>query len=115
MTAQDRDNLPLADYDHLPISALRDRIRSLTSEEIEQLLTYEQAHGDRLPVVNIMQARLEQLEAGAIPTSGQHEVRPEQAPSPGSGSAISTDTAADPVIFSPNDIPAHPGDPNRNE
>ena len=38
MSAPRRDELPLADYDHLPVPALRDRIRSLTTEELEQLL-----------------------------------------------------------------------------
>lgn len=113
MTDHKRGDLPLADYDHLPVSALRDRIRSLRIEEIEQLLAYEQAHGNRLPVVTTMRARLEQLEAGATPTSGQHEVRPEQPPPPAAGSPVSTDTAAEPTSPAPHGEPAQPGDPDR--
>lgn len=110
MSAPRRDELPLADYDHLPVPALRDRIRSLTTEELEQLLAYEQEHADRLPVVMAMHTRLEELKQGATPTSGRHDIRPEQPGGTRHGSAISgegTKGASPP----PHGVPAQPGRP----
>jgi hypothetical protein len=64
MTAPGRSSLPLRDYDHLPPPALANRIRSLTAEEISQLLSYEREHANRLPVVQLLQTRLAELAAG---------------------------------------------------
>ncbi|QCW49803.1 hypothetical protein FE634_04150 [Nocardioides dongxiaopingii] len=63
------DELPLPDYDHLPVGSLGHRIRSLDADGVTALLDYERAHGDRLPVVQVLQHRLTELEDGA-PTSG---------------------------------------------
>ena len=35
-----RNTLPLPDYDHLPIGGLESRVRSLTADEVEELLAY---------------------------------------------------------------------------
>ena len=68
--APDRDELPLPDYDQLPLGSLQARIRSLDATGVQALLSHEQSHGDRLPVVRVLQRRLEDLEAGAEPTDG---------------------------------------------
>ncbi|WP_298179192.1 hypothetical protein [Saccharomonospora sp.] len=111
MSTQRRDELPLADYDHLPVTALRDRIRSLTSEQLEQLLTYEREHADRLPVVMAMRTRLEELEQGATPTSGQHDIRPEQPGGTRHGSAVSGGVTSGSVTSPPHGVPAQSGQP----
>src|SRR3712207_7437690 len=59
------DELPLPDYDHLPIGSLEGRIRSLDADGLQALLDYEQAHGNRLPVTEILTRRLEAVREGA--------------------------------------------------
>src|SRR4051794_30565478 len=64
------DELPLPDYDHLPLGSVQSRIRSLDLVQLSSLLDYERAHGNRLPVVQVLEARAAQLDAGAQPTGG---------------------------------------------
>jgi hypothetical protein len=64
-----RGALPLPDYDELPVGAVEDRIRSLTTDEVERLVSHERAHANRAPVVEILSARLERLREGAEPPS----------------------------------------------
>ena len=66
----EHDQLPLPDYDHLPVDGLTSRIRTLDAAGLETLLEYERAHADRLPVTEAMQARLAELAAGAEPSGG---------------------------------------------
>ncbi len=61
-------DLPLPDYDHLPLETLRQRIRALDADQLTTVLTYEHEHGDRLPVTEALRIRLEQLRAGAEPS-----------------------------------------------
>ncbi|MGC7100842.1 hypothetical protein ACPZ19_39740, partial [Amycolatopsis lurida] len=56
---------PIADYDQLPIGSVQHRIRSLEAPALRALVEYEQSHGDRRPVLEILHARLDQLAAGA--------------------------------------------------
>jgi len=70
MAAPARDELPIPDYDHLPVTGLGHRIRSLTEAEIDVLIAYETAHGNRLPVVNVLQQRRRALAEGAAPSGG---------------------------------------------
>ncbi|QUH03234.1 hypothetical protein HUO13_22525 [Saccharopolyspora erythraea] len=71
------DRLPLPDYDELPIGQLRHRIRSLQPEQVRELLEHEQRHGHRLPVEELLTARLQELEEGAEPSPGSPESMPE--------------------------------------
>ena len=64
----ERDHLPLPDYDHLPLDALRQRVRALDAEQLETVLTYEREHGNRLPVTEVLRLRLEELQSGAEPS-----------------------------------------------
>ena len=66
----ERGSLPLADFDHLPVGDLVHRIRSLDASQLETLLRHEREHGDRLPVVQALQARLDQVRAGAELSDG---------------------------------------------
>lgn len=93
-----RSSLPLPDYDHLPLTALESRVRSLAAEGVEELLAYERTHADRLPVTEVLTARLEQLKSGARPTGGDPAaLRPEQA----EGHAGSPTPASSPEPFGP--------------
>jgi len=62
------DDLPLPDYDHLPTGVLATHIRGLDEAGLTQVLSYEQAHGNRLPVVQLLEQRLQQLRSGAEPS-----------------------------------------------
>ena len=64
------DELPLPDYDHLPLGSLEGRIRSLDADGLTALLSYERAHGDRLPVTLLLERRLESVRGGAELSGG---------------------------------------------
>ena len=69
-TSPDHVDLPLPDYDHLPLNSLILRVRTLDLEQLDAVLAYERAHADRLPVVQGLEQRRVQLEAGAEPSGG---------------------------------------------
>ena len=71
-TVESRDELPLADYDHLTLGSLRGRLRSLTVPELVQIREYELAHADRLPVVTMLDNRIARLatDAASAPSAG---------------------------------------------
>ncbi|GAB2881384.1 hypothetical protein GCM10027074_57030 [Streptomyces deserti] len=106
-----RNTLPLPDYDHLPLGGLESRVRSLSADEVEELLAYERSHADRLPVTELLGSRLEQLRAGAQPTSGDPgAVRPEQGEGH-SGSPVSPATSPEPFSPPPHGTPDQRGKP----
>ncbi len=106
-----RSTLPLPDYDHLPIGGLESRVRSLNAGEVEELLAYERTHADRLPVTELLSARLEQLRSGAEPTSGDPgALRPEQSASR-TGSPVSPATSPEPFGPPPHGTPDQRGKP----
>jgi hypothetical protein len=106
-----RDALPLPDYDHLPIGGLESRIRSLGVEEVEELLAYERSHADRLPATEVLSSRLEQLKAGAEPSSGDPTaLRPEQGAGR-TGSPVSPATSPQPLSPPPHGTPDQRGKP----
>src|SRR3954466_9100562 len=111
MTDHARNTLPLPDYDHLPIGGLESRVRSLSSGDVEELLRYERAHADRVPVVELLSARLEQLRSGAEPTSGDPgALRPEQH-GRDAGSPVSPATSPQPFGPPPGGTPDQRGKP----
>ncbi|MET8244376.1 hypothetical protein ABZV31_08025 [Streptomyces sp. NPDC005202] len=106
-----RSSLPLPDYDHLPLGALESRVRSLTVEEVEELLAFERTHADRLPVTEVLTSRLEQLQSGAQPTQGNPAaLRPEQAGSH-AGSPVTPATSPQPFSPPPHGTPDQRGKP----
>jgi hypothetical protein len=54
---------PLEGYDGMTLGALRGRLRSLTTEDLERVLRYEQAHAHRIPVVTLLEHRIAKLAA----------------------------------------------------
>jgi hypothetical protein len=69
------DELPLEDYDHMTLTALRSRIRSLDAAQLVQLREYEQAHANRLPVVKAFDTRLAKLAKGQRGPAARHRRR----------------------------------------
>ena len=102
----DSSDLPIPDFDHLPLGDLTTRIRSLEAPQVEALLAFEQEHGDRAPVVQVLSARLEQLAAGSQPSGGDpNAVNPQSPPAPAGGSVVNPATAG------PKLNPPSQGDP----
>ncbi len=103
------DELPLPDYDHLTLGSLRARMRSLDVVQLHQLLDYERAHADRLPVVTMFENRLRKLsQPGVEPSGGSPQARrPEAAGRPRGGSRVSPATSPDPAPASPHGVPGN--------
>jgi hypothetical protein len=105
-------DLPLPDYDHLPTGSLQNRIRSLSAEELEQVLAYERSHGDRLDVRTVLEARLSALRAGAEPSGGSPlAARPEAAPPPAGDTSVSPQTSGPKMNPPSQGVPSNPAQP----
>jgi hypothetical protein len=87
--------LPIPDYDQLPLNDLRHRIRGLEEDQLQGLFEHEEAHGNRIPVLEILHARLKELRHGAEPSSGDPSNAPGVTGTPG-GSQVTEATAAEP-------------------
>jgi hypothetical protein len=110
--APHHDELPLPDYDHLPLGSLQGRIRSLDADGLEQLLSYERAHGDRLPVVQVLESRLAAVRDGAEPTGGSPmAATPEVQHAPEPASNASPQTQGPPVNPPSQGDPTNPAQP----
>ena len=108
------DELPLPDYDHLPVGSLESRVRGLDSDGVAALLTYERAHGDRLPVVTVLENRLEALRNGAQPSQGDPlAATPEMQDAPPGGSVAGPATQGPPVNPPSHGDPTNPAQPRR--
>ena len=106
------DQLPLPEYDHLPLGSLESRVRGLDADQVEQLLAYERAHADRLPVVRMLELRLGALRGGAQPTTGSPLAdTPEVQHAPQAGSAVSPETQGPPVNPPAHGDPTNPAQP----
>lgn len=89
------DDLPLPDYDQLPAGDLRHRIRTLELPQIHTLIAHERDHGNRTAILEALEARREQLSAGAEPSPGDPSGASAPQGAPG-GPAVRPDTAAEP-------------------
>lgn len=108
-------DLPLRDYDHLPTAAVGQRIRSLAPDQLGQLLDYERRHANRPAVTQVMQARMAELEAGAVPSGGGQQSGPEWPEPPSADSAAGPQTTGPPSSPPPHGNPAQPGQPKGNK
>jgi hypothetical protein len=54
-------DLPLSDFDHMTGPQLRGRLRTLDRVQLVQLLDYERAHANRVPIVLMLENRLTKL------------------------------------------------------
>jgi hypothetical protein len=102
----ERDQLPLPDYDHLPLASLIQRIRSLDAEGLRLLLTYETSHGSRLPIVDALQTRQAELPEGMNP-----QFRVARCVGAGAVRATAESTHDRPDKIVTDDQPASHGDP----
>ena len=108
----EHETLPLPDYDHLPVGSLTSRIRTLDTEGLQTVLSYEKAHANRVQVVQAMAHRLDELEAGAQPSGGAPDAaQPEHAGAPSGGSQVSEATSGPPVNPPSHGDPTNPAQP----
>ena len=66
----DHSELPLPDYDHMTLGALRGRLRSLDMQQLVRLRDYEKSKADRLPVVTMFDNRIAKLANGVSTPTG---------------------------------------------
>ena len=79
----------------VPLGTLPSRISALDVSGVQQLLDHEEAHGDRLPVAEVLRHRIEALRTGFEPSGAIEQSMPEVAGSPGGG-WVWPQTAAEP-------------------
>jgi hypothetical protein len=106
----DRDELPLPDFDHIPLGTLPSRISALDESGVQALLDYEQEHGDRLPVVEVLRHRIEALRNGAEPSGAIEQNMPEVTSSQG-GSPVSPATTGPKINPPSQGVPTNPAQP----
>lgn len=111
MSASEHDDLPLRDYDHLPASAVGQRIRPLTADQVGTLLDYERAHADRPAVTQVMETRLNELRDGAEPSGGTGQSGPDYPGAARGTSAAGPETTGPPAAPPPHGLPAQPARP----
>jgi hypothetical protein len=109
-TTPDRDELPLPDFDHIPLGTLPSRLHPLDERDITQLLGWERAHGNRLPVIQVLESRIQQLRNGAEPSGSVPDQMPEMTSSQ-SGSPVTQATARDHVPEPAKSSPMLPSQP----
>lgn len=109
----EHDTLPLPDYDHLPVSGLASRIRTLNLAGLQTLLDYERAHANRLQVVTIMEHRLASLQKGAEPSGGDPaaDFTSEASDPAAGGSKVTGATSGPPVNPPSHGDPSNPAQP----
>ena len=109
----EHDQLPLPDYDHLPIGGLASRICTPAASSVRTLLDYEKAHGNRLQVVQIMRNRLSSLQSGAQPSGGDPAADvTAEAPEPAAGGSKVSEATTGPAINAPSHgDPSNPAQP----
>ena len=91
------DALPLPDYEHLTLGALRGRMRSLDLPALLQLRDYERATARRLPVVTMLDNRIAKLASdptAPLSAGGTAKAPVSTASAGAGGSKISPATAA---------------------
>jgi hypothetical protein len=108
MSTPPQGALPLADYEDIPFGSLASRIRSLDIQQLEQLIGYEQIHGERILVLELLEHRRDELRDGAKPTSGDPAARKPEVTT----RDASVDAAPGPAVNPPSDgNPTNPPQP----
>ncbi|MFD0485324.1 hypothetical protein ACFQ46_22230 [Kineococcus sp. GCM10028916] len=105
-------DLPLPDYDHLPLATLQHRIRTLDADALAEVTAYEEAHARRLPVLSRLRERAAQFAQGAGPSGGDPAApQPEHAPP--AEPAPTAVTPGPPVNPPSQGVPTNPAQPRR--
>src|SRR5436309_13087734 len=98
--------LPIPDFDHLPLGDVASRIRSLNTDQLNELIDFERTHAARVPILQLLDTRREELAAGALPSEGDPQAfDPQGPPAPDGGSPVQ------PATTGPKINPPSQGDP----
>lgn len=103
-----RDTLAIPDYEHLPLDTLQYRIRSLTREQVRELIAYEEAHAQRARVLGLMHQRIRELEERARSSPGRQAAAPETPP-PAAGDSPANTAGGGSADVPPPARPSRPG------
>ncbi|MER7013510.1 hypothetical protein ABT324_19000 [Saccharopolyspora sp. NPDC000359] len=103
--------LPIIDYDNIPVGSLQHRIRSLRADEVKLLLDHERTHNDRVQVREILQNRLDELRAGAEPSGGTQDDKPVEAENTPGGSPVTPSGSPEPMHPPRHGMAGQPGKP----
>ncbi|HEY8589174.1 MAG TPA: hypothetical protein VIL55_06460 [Naasia sp.] len=104
------DELPLPDYDHLPVGNLASHLQPLDATAVAQLLEYEREHGNRLPVTQVLEHRLDALRNGAEPSGTLSGAMPEVTQSQ-HGSPVTAATTGPKINPPSHGDPTNPAQP----
>jgi len=107
--------LPLPDFDQLPVGSIESRVRTLGERGVRELLDYEREHANRVAVMQILEHRLVALNTGdAEPSDGSPQgIAPEAASGQAGGSRVSPQTQGPPVNPPSQGVPTNPAQPRR--
>ena len=95
----------------MPLGTLPSRISALDADGVQQLIDFEEAHGNRLPVLEVLRHRHQALAQGAQPSGAVEQSMPEVASPPAGGSPVSPATTG-PTINPPSQgVPTNPAQP----
>jgi hypothetical protein len=111
MTASpEKADLPLPDYDHIPLGTLLSRISALDAAGVGELIAYEEAHGNRLPVLEVLRHRVAALRSGTEPSGAIQQDMPEVTRSQ-AGSVVGPETAGPKINPPSHGDPTNPAQP----
>jgi len=90
---ESHDDLPIPDFDNITLGSLRARLRSLSIEQLVTLREWEKSHGNRLPVLTLLDNRVAKLSAEAPATASA--AYPSETPPTADPAAKQAGSAAD--------------------
>ena len=94
------------------MGSLISRVRTLDAAGLQAVLAYEKGHANRVQVVQALNHRLSDVQAGAQPSGGAPDAaQPEQAPAPAGGSQVSQATSGPPINPPSHGDPTNPAQP----
>ena len=112
MTAHDEyDRLPLADYDHITVGDLPARINGLPAADVQVLLEYEREHGNRLPIVTVLERRADALADGAEPSGPVLDDSPTMSHGTPGGDSVTPATSGPKINPPSHGTPTNPTQP----
>jgi hypothetical protein len=113
MSDAQRDALPLPDYDHHTTGSLQAHVQGLELTELEALVAYEREHGARVPMLTILERRMDALRHGEEPTTNTQPPAPgpETAEGAGRGSRVDPATSGPPINPPSHGVPTNPAQP----
>jgi hypothetical protein len=99
------EHLPIEDYDHHTVGTLQHAIRSLSHEDLQTLLRYEQEHANRPLVKELLGNRMDELAHGAEPSPGEPPAASPSAAQPRHEQQVEPGGQADRIIQPSRGVP----------